>query len=188
MSNQLENLRVLLGVTGGIAAFKAVALASKLRQQGAEVRTIMTKSACRLVGPKSFEAVTGGDVYTTLWSGVEEFKIGHVSLEDWADIVVVAPATANIISKVACGICDDCLSTTLCVCWKKTVLIAPAMNTNMWENPAVKRNIEKLRNMGMEIIGPAEGELACGKEGTGRMAEPEEILEVIEARAEHIRD
>ncbi len=187
MSDELNNLHVLLGVSGGISAYKIVGLASMLKQSGADVKTVMTESACKLVRPKSFQAITGGEVYTTLWDGAQEFEIGHVSLEEWADIVVVAPATANIIAKVACGICDEVLSTALCACWKKTMLLVPAMNTNMWENPAVQKNIERVKNMGFEVIGPAEGSLACGTEGKGRMAEPEEIFEVIEARAKQIK-
>lgn len=175
---------ILLGVSGGVAAYKAVDLASKLTRAGARVNTIMTENACRLICPKSFEAVTGQPVYTSLWSTSEEYEIGHISLADWADIVVVAPATANIISKIANGICDDLLSTTLCVCWPliKTgaALLAPAMNDNMWNNPAVQRNIEVVMNMGFQLIGPVEGRLACGTEGIGRMSEPQDILKAIE--------
>ena len=112
--SHIEGLNVLLGVSGGVAAFKAVDLASKLTAGGAKVRTVMTDSACRLVGPKSFEAVTQSAVYTDLWGTAEDYKIGHVALAQWADVVVVAPATANIIGKVANGICDDLLSTVLC--------------------------------------------------------------------------
>ena len=175
----LESNNILLGVSGGVAAYKAVDLASKLTAQGAKVKTVMTENACRLVGPKSFEAVTASEVYTDMWADTEDFKISHIALVDWADMVVVAPATANIIAKAANGICDDLLSTMLCTFWKKTTLIAPAMNTNMWENPIVQANIEKLRKIGFEIIGPETGRLACGTEGIGRMTEPQDILEAI---------
>jgi phosphopantothenoylcysteine decarboxylase/phosphopantothenate--cysteine ligase len=104
----------------------------------------------------------------------------HISLVDWAELVVVAPATANIIGKIANGICDDLLSTTLCACWAKPKLLAPAMNNNMWENPAVQRNVEILKEMGYELIGPVKGRLACGTEAIGRMAEPQDILQAIE--------
>lgn len=186
MTGKIKNfdgLNILLGVSGGISAYKAVDLASALTSAGACVKTIMTESACQLVGPKSFEAVTGNEVYTSLWSGSEEYKIGHVSLVDWADIVAVVPATADIIGKAANGICDDLLSTVLCVCWKKPTLFAPAMNNNMWENPAVQKNVGHIRKMGFELIGPEKGRLACGKDAIGRMAEPQDISEAIFAIA-----
>lgn len=179
----LKDLNILLGVTGGVAAYKAVDLASKLTAAGAHVRTVVTESACRLVMPKSFEAVTAAPVYTSLWSDPQGHSSAHISLADWARIVVVAPACADIIGKAASGICDDLLSTTLCVCWATPTLYAPAMNTRMWENPAVQRNIETLRGMGIRTVGPAAGRLACGTEGIGRMAEPQEILAAIEELA-----
>ncbi len=178
-----KDLNILLGVTGGIAAYKAVDLASKLTAAGASVRTVMTEAACRLVGPKSFEAVTAAPVYTSLWSNPQDHSSAHISLADWAQIVVVAPACADIVAKAAHGLCDDLLSTTLCVCWATPTLFAPAMNTRMWENPAVKRNIETLRAMGVRFVGPVAGRLACGTEGVGRMAEPQEILAAIEELA-----
>jgi len=176
----LEKLNILLGVSGSIAAYKAVDLAGKLVQAGAVVNTVMTGNACRLVGPKSFEAVTGSAVFTSLWTKTDEYKIGHISLADWADIIVVAPATANIISKIANGICDDLLSTVLCVCWQKPNVLAPAMNNNMWSSPAVQRNVKAVRDMGFELVGPEEGPLACGREAVGRMTEPQDILKAIE--------
>jgi phosphopantothenoylcysteine decarboxylase/phosphopantothenate--cysteine ligase len=179
-NSNLDKLKILLGVSSGIAAYKAVDLARKLVTAGAEVKTVMTENACRLIGPKSFEAVTGSAVFTTLWSTTEEHKIGHVNLADWAQVVVVAPATANIIGKLANGICDDLLSTVLCACWAKPVLLAPAMNNNMWKNPAVKRNVKRAQEMGFELIGPKVGPLACGTEAVGRMAEAQEILGVVE--------
>jgi phosphopantothenoylcysteine synthetase/decarboxylase len=136
----LKNLNILLGVTGGIAAYKVVDLASKLTAAGAHVRTVMTEAACQLVGPKSFEAVTAAPVYTSLWSDPEGHSSVHISLADWAQIVVVAPASADILGKAANGICDDLLSTTLCVCWATPTLFAPAMNTRMWESPAQRRD------------------------------------------------
>ncbi|MFA5251998.1 MAG: flavoprotein [Phycisphaerae bacterium] len=182
---------ILLGVSGGVAAYKAVDLASKLTAAGAAVNTVMTENACQLICPKSFEAVTGQPVYTNMWQADEEFKIGHVGMADWADIVVVAPATANIIGKIANGICDDLLSTTLCVCWplikSGAALLAPAMNNNMWDSPAVQRNIVMAMEMGFQLIGPEEGRLACGTEGIGRMSEPQDILEAIEKIASKIK-
>jgi len=185
----LKDLNILLGVTGGIAAYKAVDLAGKLTTAGANVRTAMTASACQLVGPKSFEAVTGAPVFTSLWSDPQGHQMSHIALADWAQIVVVAPATADIIAKAANGICDDLLSTVLCTCWATPTLFAPAMNTRMWENPATQRNVQTLRAAGVRMVGPAAGRLACGTEGLGRMAEPQEILAAIETlSAETIRE
>ncbi len=178
--SNLENINILLGVSGGIAAYKAVDLASKLACAGANLKIVMTENARRLVTEKSFEAVTGSEVFTSLWSGCEEYKIGHVNLADWTDIVVVAPATANIIGKMANGICDDLLSTVLCTCCQKPILLAPAMNVNMWLNPAVQQNIKTLTKRGIELIGPEKGRLACGTEGIGRMSEPQDIIRRIE--------
>ncbi len=194
----LDNLNILLGVTGGVAAYKAVDLAGKLTSAGAGVKTVMTEAACRLVGPKSFEAVTQSAVFTTIWSTpsskgrltAEEYKISHIALVDWADVVVVAPATANILGKIANGICDDMLSTILCACWplveSAAALLAPAMNNNMWANPAVQHNVKTLEERGFQFIGPVEGRLACGTEGIGRMSEPQDILDAIEKIASNI--
>jgi len=171
---------VLLGVSGGVAAYKVVDLASKLAALGAGVKTVMTEHACRFVGAKSFEAVTRSAVFTSLWSSPEEHKSTHITLVDWADMVVVAPATANIIGKAANGIADDLLSTTLCAASHKPILLAPSMNRNMWAGAAVQRNVKMLREAGFEIVGPVEGRLADGTVGTGRMAEPLEILAAID--------
>ncbi|MBN1972426.1 MAG: phosphopantothenoylcysteine decarboxylase [Sedimentisphaerales bacterium] len=183
----LAKKNILLGVTGGIAAYKAVDLASKITAAGANVKTVMTQNSCRFVGPLSFEGVSGSSVFTSMWTAPEEHKIGHIALADWADIVVVAPASANIIAKIANGICDDLLSTVLCACWNLAAqgkaMLAPAMNNKMWENPAVQRNVETVRKMGFQLVGPAEGRLACGTQGLGRMSEPQEILEAIERAA-----
>jgi phosphopantothenoylcysteine synthetase/decarboxylase len=171
---------VLLGVSGGVAAYKAADLASKLTGGGYCVYTIMTAAACELICPKTFEALTGNAVYTSLWSAPDEFKIGHIDLATAVEIVVVAPATANIIAKTAAGICDDLLSTTLCACWQKPTLFAPAMNTRMWNNPMVQRNVEILKkDLNVRFVGPAEGRLACGDVGAGRMAETAEILAAV---------
>jgi phosphopantothenoylcysteine synthetase/decarboxylase len=181
----LEKLNILLGVSGGVAAYKAVDLASKLTAAGANVRTILTENACRLVGAKSFEAVTSSAVYTSLWDTGRTYEIDHIELSDWAKIVVIAPATANIIGKIANGICDDMLSTAICACWplieSGAAIIGPAMNSKMWSNPAVQRNIEFIKKMGFILTGPAEGRLACGSTGIGRMSEPKEIFDLIEA-------
>ena len=179
--SNLVGLNVLLGVSGGVAAYKAVDLASKLAATGAKVHTIMTENACKLATAKSFEAVTGLAVYASMWNTPQQFEISHVTLADKADIVVVAPATANIIGKAANGICDDLLSATLCACWNKPVLIAPAMNTNMYSNPMVQKNIAALKEtMSFSFVGPESGRLACGTTGPGRMSEPADIIKAIQ--------
>jgi len=183
----LEGVNVLLGVTGAVAVYKAVDLASKLIASGARLRTVMTENACKFVTPKSFEAVTNSPVYTSMWTGIGEFNIEHINLTDWADIVAVVPATANTIGKMANGICDDLLNSILCACWQKPILIAPAMNTNMWTNPAVRQNIKTLTSRGVELIGPEKGRLACGTEGIGRLAEPLDILKRIEQIASKLK-
>lgn len=187
----LKGLNILLGVSGGIAAYKAVDLASSLTAAGVGVNTVMTAAACELVGPKSFEAVTQSAVFVDLWAMPEECKAGHIFLVDQADIIVVAPATANIIGKIANGICDDLLSTTLCAATKLIksgmVLLAPAMNDNMWANKAVQRNVKTIKEMGLKLIGPVKGRLACGTEGIGRMVEPQDIIKAIEKIASKIK-
>jgi phosphopantothenoylcysteine decarboxylase/phosphopantothenate--cysteine ligase len=131
--------------------------------------------------------VTGQPVYTSLWNAGEEHKISHVGLAEWADIVAVVPATANIIGKTANAICDDLLSTTLCTCWAKPILLAPAMNEDMWNNPAAQRNVKRVKEMGFKVIGPEKGRLACGTEGIGRMSEPKGILEALEKIASKVK-
>jgi len=177
--SKLDGVKIVLGVSGGISAYKAIDLASKLTANCAEVRTVLTENALHLVGAKSFEAVTGGPVHTSMWEQ-EEFRIGHINLADWADLIIIVPATANIIGKFANGICDDLLSTMLCASWAKPMLFAPAMNDKMWTNPAVQENVKFAERIGVELIGPRQGRLACGTEGVGRMAEPQEILEAVE--------
>jgi phosphopantothenoylcysteine synthetase/decarboxylase len=189
MAKTLSQLNILLGVTGGIAAYKAVDLASKLTSAGAKVNCILTRNATKLIRPKSFEAITSQPVLTGMWkknTAGNNTEISHISVAQKADIIIIAPATANIIGKVANGICDDLLSTTLCGCWNKTVLIAPAMNNNMWENPAVQKNLETLKGFGFHTIGPETGRLACGDEAIGRMAEPADMLAKIEQIASEI--
>ncbi|GAI11015.1 unnamed protein product [marine sediment metagenome] len=185
--SNLGGMNILLGVSGGIAAYKAVDLAGKLTSAGALIKTVMTENACKLVGPKSFEAITNAQVFTSLWDVDNEHKIGHINLADWARIIVVAPATANIVAKIANGICDEILSTILCACWQKPTLLAPAMNEKMWTNPAVVRNIRTVKKMGFEITGPDKGRLACGDEAVGRMSEPGEILKAMERIASKIK-
>lgn len=176
---KLESKTVLLVVTGGIAAYKVADLASKLTAAGSDVFVVMTENACNFVGPKTFEAITGNPVFTEMWSPRHEHGIGHVSLSQQADVIIVAPATANIIAKMAMGICDDMASTTLAAGWNKPIFVAPAMNDNMWSNPAVQKNIDTLKSRGVKIIGPEAGRLACGTNATGRMSQPVDIIKAI---------
>ena len=179
MTDQAKNLKdktILLGVTGGIAAYKSADLASKLKACGARVLVIMTENACKLITPKTFEAITAEPVITTLWNNMSDYKISHINLREEAEFIIVAPATANIIAKAALGISDDVLSTTLCACWNKPTLYAPAMNNMMWSNPAVQQNLQTIKDRGAYTIGPETGRLACGDSAIGRMSEPADIL------------
>ncbi len=177
----LAGSRVLLAVTGGVSVYKVVSFASRLSSVGIFVDTLMTESACRFVCPLSFESVTSRFVRTSLWDGAGESSVGHISVVETADIVVVAPATANMIGKVASGICDDLVSTVLCASWSKPTLFVPAMNEFMWTNPSVQRNVEFLRSRGIEFLGPVSGRLACGADGIGRMVEPSVIYDRVES-------
>ena len=174
----LENKNILLGVTGGIAAYKIANLASMLKKQKANVRVIMTKNACQFITPMTFETLTAQKVYTDTFDRDFEFKVDHIELGKWADVFLIAPATANVIGKLANGIADDMLTTTV-LAMRCPLVVAPAMNTAMYENRAVKHNIMKLRTNGMEIILPASGHLACGDTGAGKMPEPELLMEYI---------
>ncbi len=167
---------VVLGVTGSIAAYKAVDLASRLTQSGVAVHTVMTKSATQLVGPATFRAITGRPVSTEMFELTNPFAIEHVSLADAADLVVVAPATANVLAKMANGIADDLL-TCILLATRAPILVAPAMHTAMWEHPATRENVEHLKARGVEFVGPAVGRLASGGTGIGRFAPVEEILD-----------
>lgn len=175
----LEGKKIVVGVAGGIAAYKVVTLVSRLVQAGAEVRVVMTEAATKLVSPLLFKEISGHPVACNMWAGNDEFNVEHVALGRWADLVVVAPATANIIGKMAGGIADDLLSTTLIAC-DKPKIICPAMNTNMLHNPAVVRNLETLKKDGIVIMDSACGHLACGISGDGRLPEPEEIKSFID--------
>lgn len=166
-------------MTGGIAVYKAVALVSKLTQAGAEVKVMMTPSAMEFVTPLSFQAMSRNDVYYDTFDEKNSQVIAHIDLADWADLVLVAPATANTIAKLANGIADNMVTTTL-LATKADVWIAPAMNVHMYDHPAVKRNIEQLSKDGYSFIEPSEGFLACGYVGKGRLEEPEKIVQLVE--------
>jgi len=174
----LKDKNILLGVTGGIAAYKIANLASMLKKQGANVKVIMTENACQFITPMTFETLTAQKVYTDTFDRNFEFKVDHIELGKWADVFLIAPATANVIGKLANGIADDMLTTTA-LAMRCPILVSPAMNTTMFENKVVKHNIMKLRTYGMDIIMPASGHLACGDTGAGKMPEPEMLLEYI---------
>jgi len=178
----MKGREIVLCVTGGVAAYKAADLASKLRQRGANVTVAMTDAAQRLVTPATFRAVSGNQVAVTLWPEPGVRPLDHIALAELAHLVVVAPATANFIGKVVAGIADDLVTTTVMAAASRVpVVLAPAMNSAMWENAVVQRNVKTLADLGYKLVGPGEGWLACGTVGPGRMAEPEEIIEAVEA-------
>ena len=177
MASPLGGRRVLLGVTGGIAAYKAVLLARILRERGAQVQVVMTPAATRFVGPDTFAALTGREVHSDVFERTEE--VLHVRLAREADVAVVAPATANAIAKLSLGIADDLLSSVLLE-FRGPLVVAPAMHSGMWGHPATIHNVDRLAGWGVEVVGPAEGPLAAGDEGIGRMAEPGNIVGAVE--------
>lgn len=174
----LQNKTIILGVSGGIAAYKAAALTSKLAQAGANVYVMMTESAQKFVQPLTFQALSHNPVYTDTFIEPNAQVISHIDLADRADLVIIAPATANVIGKLANGIADDML-TTMMLATKAPVMIAPAMNVNMYQHPAVQANMKRLAQFGYQFIEPGEGLLACGWIGKGRLEEPEQIVEVV---------
>lgn len=174
----LSGKEIILGVTGGIAAYKGAELVRQLTRKGAKVHVVMTRNAREFITPLTFQTLSGNPVQADLFSLIEGSKIGHVALADMADLVVIAPATANIIGKVANGIADDFLSTMI-MATKSPVLFAPSMNVNMWASPVVQRNVATLKEVGYHFIGPEEGDLACEAVGQGRLAAVEDIVERI---------
>ncbi len=176
----LKGKKIVLGVTGGIAVYKAVDLVSKLRKLGAEVRVVMTEHAQQFVTPLTFKEISGNAVATSMWNSNQEFNVEHIALANWADVFVVAPATANILAKLAHGIADDLLSTTLLAA-QAPFIVCPAMNTRMFENPVTQENIAKLEKHGVIVMPPNSGVLACGTSGAGRLPEPTEIIDFVKA-------
>jgi phosphopantothenoylcysteine decarboxylase/phosphopantothenate--cysteine ligase len=170
--------RILLGVSGGIAAYKSVDLTRRLRDTGAEVRVVMTKGALAFVTPLTFQAVSGNPVHTTLLDETAEAGMGHIELARWADQVLIAPATANFIARLAHGLADDLLS-TICLATSAPLMLAPAMNQKMWSNPATQANCILLRERGVRLAGPASGSQACGETGPGRMMEPGDLVAAL---------
>ena len=183
----LQGKTVLLGVTGGIACFKAAALASMLKKQHADVQVVMTKNATEFVTPLTFEQLTGNRALVDTFDRNFQYNVAHIALADRADYVLIAPATANVIAKLAHGLADDMLTTTVLACTCPKAL-APAMNTNMYENPVTKDNLAILRRYGWEIVDPASGHLACGAVGKGRLPEPEDLVEVCLHALAHEKD
>ncbi len=175
----MKGKHIVLGVTGGIAAYKAVEVVSRLKKTGASVHVIMTEAATRFVTPLTFQEISGNPVVSSMWSDVKQWQIEHIALANLADLFVIAPATADIIGKIANGIADDMLSTTV-MATKAPVVLVPAMNSAMFLNPVVQENLKKLRGLGYSIMEPEIGSLACGVEGPGRLPEPQTIVQFLD--------
>ena len=172
---------ILVGVTGGIAAYKSAGIVSLLKKKGYNVKVVMTENATKIIGPLTLETLSRNRIYVDMWDSNPHYEVEHISLADWADIVLIAPATYNIIGKVANGIADDMLTTVIsAVSVRKPVFFALAMNVNMYENPILKENINKLKSFGYRFIDAEEGLLACNYSAKGRMSEPEDIVDEIE--------
>ncbi len=171
-------VKILLGVTGGVAAYKAPDLVRRLRERGAEIRVVMTAGAEQFVTPLTFQAVSGSPVRSSLWDAGAEAAMGHIELARWADKIVIAPASADFLARLTAGMADDLLA-TLCLASEAPVFVAPAMNRVMWSNAATRANIAKLAERGVTILGPGLGDQACGETGPGRMLEPEHIATMV---------
>jgi len=181
---ELAGRKIILGITGGIAAYKACELVRRLREQGAQVQAVMTRSAQHFVGAATLQALTGRPVYDDLWDSRVPDGMAHIALSRDADAIVVAPASANFMARIANGLCDDLLSTLVLArrADRCPLLMAPAMNVEMWEQPATRRNVARLIGDGAIVCGPARGDQACGETGAGRMLEPDQIVaEVVAA-------
>jgi len=174
----LEGKKILLGVSGGVAAFKAAELARSLQRAGARVRVVMSEAATHFIGTASFQALTGEPVYTNQWDTRINNGMAHIELSRASDLILIAPASADLMAKLAAGLADDLL-TTLCLARDCPLMIAPAMNRQMWEHPATQRNASQLMGDGVELIGPTSGDQACGETGPGRMLEPDAIVEAV---------
>ncbi len=179
----MENKKILIGVTGGIAAYKICSLIGMLKKAGAEAQVIMTEAATKFISPLTFQTLSGNPAHLDMFALIDKAGVKHISLAKWCDVMVIAPATANTIGKIANGIADNFLTTVAMALPKETpVLIAPAMNTNMWRNELVQANVEKLKKQNKyHFVGPVSGKLACGDEGEGVMADPKDIFESIKS-------
>ena len=173
-----ENRHVLLGVSGGIAAYKACEVVRRLRDADADVRVVMTEGAERFVTPLTFQALSGQPVRSGLWDAAAEMGMGHLELARWADAILIAPASADLLAKLAHGFADDLLS-TLCLATTAPLAVAPAMNHRMWLHPATQANVATLRERGVAVLGPANGPLAEGESGPGRMLEPQQLVQAL---------
>lgn len=173
-----KDLNIVIGITGGISCYKACGIVNYLKKEGANVDVIMTKNACEFITPLTIETLSGNKVITDMFDRPDYIDVKHISLAQKADMFLIVPATANIIGKVANGIADDMLSTTI-MATKSIVVFAPAMNNNMYENPIVQNNINKLKSYGYRIIEPQIGHLACGCEGNGKLRDTKEIIEYV---------
>lgn len=173
-----ENLNIVIGITGGIAAYKVCGIISYLKKQGANVYVIMTRNACEFITPLTIETLSGNKVITDMFKRPDYIDVKHISLANKADLFLIVPATANIIGKVANGIADDMLSTTI-MATRAPVIFAPAMNNKMYENPIVQNNLEKLKSYGYKIIEPYVGHLACGYDAKGKLPKNEEIIDYV---------
>ena len=178
--NAMHGKRIILGISGGIAAYKTPILVRDLLSRGAEVIPVLTQSAARFVTRTSLQAVSGQRVRDDLWDEEAEAAMGHIELARWADAVLVAPATAHLLARLAAGTADDLL-TTVCLATSAPVFVAPAMNRQMWEHPAVQRNVARIENDGLRVLGPGNGDQACGETGPGRMLEPDELADALQA-------
>ena len=176
--NTLNNKRILLGVTGGIAAYKSADLVRRLRERCAEVRVVMTRSACEFITPLTMQALSGNPVHTSLLDHAAESAMGHIALARWSDVILIAPASANFMARLAHGQADDLLS-TLCLAAAVPIFLAPAMNQQMWLNPATQDNCRILQQHAYQLWGPAEGNQACGETGPGRMLEPPDLVQLL---------
>lgn len=179
MKKPFEKKTIIFGITGGIAAYKCCDVVRGLVKAGADVHVILTKAGSQFVTPLTLQALSQNPVHTEMFSLIQEAEIGHISLAGKADFILVAPATADILAKIACGICDELLLTVICAT-KAPVIFAPSMNVHMWENPITQENVKKLKKLGYHFIEPATGDLACGYQGKGRLPEPEEIIGSVE--------
>jgi phosphopantothenoylcysteine decarboxylase / phosphopantothenate---cysteine ligase len=176
----MQGKRILLGVTGGIAAYKSAELVRRLLERGAEVQVAMTAAATQFVTPLTFQALSGRPVRTELWDSAAEAAMGHIELARWAELVLVAPASADFLSRLAAGGADDLLA-SLCLATESPIAVAPAMNRLMWSNAATRANVALLQERGVRVLGPAEGDQACGEVGPGRMLEPDELADLVES-------
>ncbi len=177
----LKDKRILVGITGGIACYKTAMLVSRMVQAGAEVTALMTEAATRFVTPLTFESLSGRPVFTSQWQQVDDHSSQHIALARSADLMVIAPASANTIAKLAAGLCDNVVTTVACALPRQTpLLLAPAMNEQMWENPITQRNLKTLKDLlGYHTVGPESGWQACRTAGPGRMSEPDAIFEAV---------